>query len=389
MALNPIIPQLRTWAGKQDRRSHEPEGPEVDTARVTQLIRVLRALEDPRLAWTLDEETEVLDYLARVTYRSERVEGPYMGAGNTPVLPAGLDLSQYVRFVNNIAPDPLTGNVTLNLAPSSFTVEGITEFRDRFPASKTGTSEEFWETLLVKELFPAYTSPTASLASSTTGLVKRGTLLSLLLTPGFSQGDAGGLTAYSLTRTLPSSNLLTQDTTPPISFPPYTDPYTFGEGPVSYTALFSYSQGPEKQTSQGNPAPGQIPAGSVQAQVQLQGIHPWYYGASPTDTTPTIYQGTEVIGLSNGSLTVPSFGNGSQYLWFAVPRTSGNTSQKAFTTWFRSVLDTGAIGGSSNLFRSPVTVSVTSTGLAQNWTRNYDLYFTNYPTVASTATTLS
>lgn len=158
MALNPIIPQLQAWVGRQDRLSHEPEGPRVDTDRITQVIRVLRALEDPLLDWTLDDREEVLDYLARVTYRTTGSQGTEeFTGGTTPLLPPGLDLSQYVRFVNGIAPDPTTGNVTITTGEGAFTLSGITEFLDRFPTSKTGTAQDFFRTLLIRFQVPAYT----------------------------------------------------------------------------------------------------------------------------------------------------------------------------------------------------------------------------------------
>lgn len=271
-------------------------------------------------------------------------------------------------------------------AGGPFTIDGITEFRDRFAASETGTAAQFFAKLLVKEVFPSYTAPTVGVTSTQTGVVKRGTTVAPTIGTVFTQNDAGALSSYQLQR---GATVVASDTTAPIEHPSVTDSYVIEEETLTYKVTFAYGQGPLKQSSQNNPAPGRIEAGSVTAQFQLIGIMPWYYGVSDTDTTPAIYAGTEVVAASTGPLTVPGFGSGSKWLWFAVPRNADGSRTKEFTTWYRTALDNGSIGGSGNLFRSPVVVSVTSTGLAANWTRDYDLYFSNYATGAAVATTLN
>ncbi|WP_324671035.1 hypothetical protein [Hymenobacter sp. GOD-10R] len=182
--------------------------------------------------------------------------------------------------------DVATGKFTPGLGGGGglITLANITEFRDRFNATFTGTVQEFARRLLVKEQFPGYDQPSASLASSMQGYVERGTTIKPVLTPGFNQGNAGALTSYQLRR---DGTQLASDNTAPIAYPAFTDTYKIGEEVVTYYATFGYAQGPLKLSDQGNPAPGRIGAGTVQAQASVSGAPRLFYGptAGPSDTS--------------------------------------------------------------------------------------------------------
>lgn len=253
-----------------------------------------------------------------------------------------------------------------------------------------GTSlTEALKRLLIKISYPSYTAPRGSLTSSISGYREVGSSISNSLTGSFDKQDGGAINKYELKR---DSTIIQSDSIVPISTAEFTDTIVVPEGTTTYSAKFYFDEGAVKNSVPDNvPYPvGKIDAGSVLSNgIQVTGIMPWFYGSSISDTVPSIYSAFKNVSPSNGSLNVPSFGTGDKYLWFAVPRNSSNGMQKTFSTWFRSALDSGSIGGSANLFRSPITVSVTSTGLTTNWTRNYDLYFSNYATGAGTSTTLN
>jgi hypothetical protein len=127
------------------------------------------------------------------------------------------------------------------------------------------------------ETFPGYAAPFATLGSTQSGDVERGTTITPTLTPSFSQGDAGSLTAYELKF---GATVLASDAAAPITYGPLSDTYKIGQESVSYTAVFSYAQGPLKTGDQGSPAPGRINAGQVQASVSLRGLPRLFYGST-------------------------------------------------------------------------------------------------------------
>lgn len=99
-----------------------------------------------------------------------------------------------------------------------------------------------------------------------------------------------------------------------------------------------------------------------------------YFGAKSTGTSPNI---SEIVAGStsnaNGGATVTinwqPFNSTFQFLWFAIPDL-GPAYNK--TTWYGSPLNNGSIGGGSNLFGSPSTVTIGG--------QAYRVWITNYST---------
>lgn len=106
-------------------------------------------------------------------------------------------------------------------------------------------------------------------------------------------------------------------------------------------------------------------------------ILPYFYGKSSSDITPN--QGlfddvntSKVLASSEGTVSIV-FNASAEFLWFATPE--GSTTK---TNWFVTALNAGDIGGSTNLWASPITLSIESPdGL---WTQNYKIYVTNSAT---------
>lgn len=113
----------------------------------------------------------------------------------------------------------------------------------------------------------------------------------------------------------------------------------------------------------------------------INGIHPYFWGLSSnslvaTDVVSVIEAGitNKVVSSSSSTITITFNATSAEYLWFAIPSTS--TSK---TVWYVNALNTGSIGGGSNLFGSESTQSVNSPD--SYWSSvNYKIYITNYAT---------
>ena len=109
-------------------------------------------------------------------------------------------------------------------------------------------------------------------------------------------------------------------------------------------------------------------------------------GAAAGDNRPIANQalidsGTEVLLNSVSSITVDFDSTSDDYIWFAIPVTSGLMS-----TWFVTSLNNGSIGGSvsagGNLFPDPVTVAINDPH--GNWTGvSYYIYISNYQSAST------
>lgn len=249
----------------------------------------------------------------------------------------------------------------------------------------------------IEAIYPTYNVAGLGLVQSAPVVGEVGESVNNDLTATFYQGDAGALSAIRIEKdgvrlgTVGNAGTLTRP-----------DALIRTLATVDYQAYVTYADGPVKpvppaNTPDSRPPQVRNPNAPQAAEtdlesngVQLTGIFPWFFGSSATNGVPDVYgTGTKVVASSSGALYVPAFGAGAKYLWFAVPRDQGGNSQKAFTSWYRTALDNGAIGGGTNLFASLVVVSVSSSGLGADWTQDYDLYFSNYQTDATTATTLN
>jgi len=101
----------------------------------------------------------------------------------------------------------------------------------------------------------------------------------------------------------------------------------------------------------------------------------------PLSSALNIVNSNKRIVLSNGDTVFTINSAATDYSWVAIPQT-GNTQ---YTNWFITALNSGSIGGSSNLFDTGESILLTSaTGL---WTNiPYWIYITNYRTPIASIT---
>lgn len=242
--------------------------------------------------------------------------------------------------------------------------------------AKGTTLTDFVKALVSRRVAYAYRACAASLSGNPGTLFgERGSAMaSVTVAFNYQQNDAGpagppAITFDGTALTLNPDNLTA--TAPNV---------IFRANPRVFAASAPYAAGPIKNDTLGTPTPGSIAAGTVNAApLAYTAVLPWFYGSAPTGniTGAMIYGGNKVVAPVGTELNVPTFGTDG-FLWFAVPKGS-----KIFAQWYRTELNKGAIGSASDLFAGRVTRSVPSTGLAENWIEDYDLYVTNYLASAS------
>lgn len=109
--------------------------------------------------------------------------------------------------------------------------------------------------------------------------------------------------------------------------------------------------------------------------------YPVLYGYNDNSSGFDIYAtGTKVLQSAANSIAANFNASNPEYLWFAH-LASANTK----TAWYVNALNNGSIGGSSNLFGSPSTASLTET----LWSASYKLYVSNYQTSSTSTMTIS
>ena len=281
--------------------------------------------------------------------------------------------------------------------------------------------------ILFPTVLPTYTLSTIILNSTVTGTYEIGATLSPTLTVDGTKNDAGPFTFIALART-PSGGSQVQiaSTSSPIQTPAanlpdeffYANPnnpnykYTlsFGDsltgpapapgnnnGTLTYAATGSYSAGLAKKNNKGvfdtrTPTrnintPQSALTNFPSTLIILNGYYPYFYGKASVQKTASdivsiIQSGSgfeKVTALGSGTLSM-NFSANSQWPWFAV--FSGYANK---TRWVDAADSTnkGDIGGSTDLFASPTTLSVNSpSGL---WVATYKIYPSNKVTTIGTA----
>lgn len=243
---------------------------------------------------------------------------------------------------------------------------------------------EILKEMLTKRIAPTYVQPTATLAMAPpTRYYEVGVQIPYItLHLNFQRNDAGPVKQYNILR----------NGVPVVSRDEYQiSDYLVTDKTESFVGQVAYAAGLPKPNNMGEITPNdprRVDAGiAITPTVEFSGIYPWFYGSVQNASQLTedkIYNDSKKIAPVGQSLQIDSFGPGSAVLWFAVP-----LGTKLFTHWYRTPLDQSAIGGETNLFGDPVTMSVTSTGLHVNWTQSYRVYITNYTTEADVATVIS
>lgn len=275
------------------------------------------------------------------------------------------------------------------------------------------------DAILFPDLAPTYTIPTITLtlSSGTTGVKEVGTLAAMGWTAVGNKNDAGPFTNISVLRNssvINSNNAPTQASitaipaqygqndpnNPNYSYTStYTDNYTVAQGTISWTAQGNYNAGLPKPNNKGvldarTPlvrnvnAPQAAGTNFASSAVTITGLYPYWYGVSNTQPTQADIAAAVQAGTSFGTVTSApqktvsdasgtiniNFNASGQYLWFA--HWSTYTTK---TIWYVTALNTGSIGGGSNLFGTAVTQNLTSPNAYWS-TIPYKVYIGNYPT---------
>jgi hypothetical protein len=120
---------------------------------------------------------------------------------------------------------------------------------------------------------------------------------------------------------------------------------------------------------------------NVVANKEVKKILPYFWGVDENAVTPSqfyIESGNKVVQESTDTINI-NFNASSQYLWFAIPEDSASK-----TEWLVTQLNSGDIGGPTNLFNDPTTITVSSPTSGIFWEKNYKFYYSNYPTTVNT-----
>jgi len=273
-----------------------------------------------------------------------------------------------------------------------------------------GTAASVLKTKSIVEILDDILFPTleASIASSASvslavsgggGTLEVGDSVSRTLTATFSQGSitngdgsagpslVGTATQYTftgtgITSTAQSSNTLSLGSSAVV------------DGSNNWAVTVDYGAGSgayyDNKGVAGSNLDGSRGSGSVSdssSSPTITGLYPYFYGLSTNAPVAADIQsviaagvGTKVVASSTGTITIVFNATSAEYLWFAVPATSTDK-----TVWYVSALNTGSIGGGSNLFGSPSTLAVNSPD--SYWSGiSYDIYITNYATTTGSDT---
>ena len=310
-----------------------------------------------------------------------------LGLGSTTITTSG----------NTVIIDSSADAAYTGASPSNIEVGGVP-----VGTSLTGlTLSEIIEDMLITIFTPTFINPNNAFSDDAANTQEVGvTAATINYTATFDQGDiilegipvsgrSGLPNTYNYTGTgLPATTASTSLT----DVQAITN-YVILLGIQSWTNSVSYDEGPQPLDSIGDPFGSPLPSGTTSVKsLSITGIHPWFYGTfasggavaganRPSPDQTLINSGTKMLGNTNGTLIVPSFGaSGDDYVWFAIPSTA-----TAKTIWYVNALSNGGIGGvvspGGNLFPSPTTdgainIPINSpTGL---WSGvNYDIYIAN------------
>lgn len=187
-----------------------------------------------------------------------------------------------------------------------------------------------------------------------------------------------------------------------INAPSNTYPFgsvTISAGNNTISATVYYSGGTQPYDSSGAAycAP-LVASATTSSEVIICGLYPWYWGTeasggaasginrpSSTCIKSLITGGTtcKCVGSSNDTLYVEFNSTNDDYLWFAIPNASTPK-----TCWYETALNSGAIGGSTNLFPD-ATLESDVCSSSPVWSgQTYQIYVSNYQTASSCPTSI-
>ena len=201
---------------------------------------------------------------------------------------------------------------------------------------------DFAKKILQKRIAPKYINPSVSLSTDAKSVLERDSSATIIITPSFTQNDAGVVTGYELFRNGVS---IYTDTTVSV----YTDSITNLSGTyIQYTCKVTYADGEIKNDNMGDPdTTGQILAGSITGTASKINIAlKYYYGKNSIQTISMLSSLTSVLDTKK-DLTL-KFTADDEYLVLVYDSAYGNLSkiydQNKFdntTSWTKSTLTNG------------------------------------------------
>ena len=143
---------------------------------------------------------------------------------------------------------------------------------------------DFAKKILQKRIAPTYINPSVSLSTDAKSVLERDSSATIVITPSFTQNDAGAVTGYELFRNGVS---IYTDTTVSV----YTDSITNLSGTyIQYTCKVTYADGAIKNDNMGDPdVAGQILSGSITGTAsKINSALKYYYGNSANNTISSL-----------------------------------------------------------------------------------------------------
>lgn len=270
--------------------------------------------------------------------------------------------------------------------------------------ASAGTAASVWKTKSVVEILDEILFPTINASIGTNksvslgvsgggGTLEVGTTTARSLTATFSQGSitngdgttgpalVGVATQYTFTgtgisSTSQASNILSLGS-PAIVFGPNNWAVTATHG--AGTGAYYDNKGDIGTNLDGSRVSGTT--SDTTSNPTITGIYPYFWGLADSQLTlnqiiAVIEAGNanKVVSSASGTITITFNATTAKFLWFAHDATYTTK-----TIWYVTALNTGSIGGTTNLFGSAQTGNVNSpTSLWSS--RSFKAYITNYAT---------
>lgn len=356
---------------------------------------------------------------------------PIGGSGGSGITSVVTDNASGIEVLVGLTNSTVNTSYNTLLDPSLAMISGV----GGIPSGTTAGSlygknmVELFDDLLFPTVNPTYTIPTITVSSTITGIREIGLTISPVVTLTGVENDASIFTQLVIRKninsignvniaTVSSTASMTVTTTTSIASQfGYSDPnnpnlsfsitatesgfsmpapVSGGSSTVVYSGTGDYNAGLPKNTNKGTthtatPAirlttsPQAASTGFASSNQTITGYYPYFYGKTSIQQTASQIKaiiesggGTKVVNDASGGLSM-AFNASSEWPWFA---TYNVYSTK--TTWYENALNNGNIGGVTDLFASPTSLTVTSPN--GYWVVIYKIYPANKVTTLGTAT---
>lgn len=264
---------------------------------------------------------------------------------------------QYVRtywhtgdLITSARLNNLETGVSNTILDEDFTVTGVSigQATDK-KVYKSGTNVlQMVKDMLTNRIIPTYKKPTISFTSSISSC-ERGATISPTLRLSYTQNDGGDATSYQI---LDGSNVI--GTNVQVILSNIVMSYD-----KSYSAKVNYSAGAIKYDNLGEPAPGNIPAGTLTANLTIKTLYPCfaYCSSSPIEPDSDSIRATSPykLGPAKGNQIRLVTSEDTRLVVFAYPATLGecskiryddlndDNSKSIFTMTRLSIVDAGGL----------------------------------------------